>query len=63
MIDGRDRIVIPGMVNAHIHTWEFALRGIGGNWVGSRDYHANMHQGMATRYTARDVYLANLWAR
>ena len=60
IVDGRDRIVIPGMVNAHIHTWEFALRGIGGNWVGSRDYHANMHQGMATRYNARDVYLANL---
>ena len=60
VIDGRNRIVIPGMVNAHIHTWEFALRGIGGNWVGKRDYHANMHQGMATRYNARDVYLANL---
>jgi len=60
VVDGRDRIVTPGIVNAHIHTWEFALRGIGGNWVGSRDYHANMHQGMATRYTARDVYLANL---
>jgi len=60
VVDGRDRIVIPGLVNAHIHTWEFALRGIGGNWVGSRDYHANMHQGMATRYNARDVYLANL---
>jgi 5-methylthioadenosine/S-adenosylhomocysteine deaminase len=60
VVDGRDRIVIPGMVNAHIHTWEFALRGIGGNWVGSRDYHANMHQGMATRYNSRDVYLANL---
>ena len=60
VIDGRKRIVIPGMVNAHIHTWEFALRGIGGNWVGKRDYHANMHQGMATRYNARDVYLANL---
>ncbi len=42
-IDGRGYILIPGMVNAHIHTWEFALRGIGGNWVGSRDYHANMH--------------------
>lgn len=60
IVDGRGHIVIPGMINAHIHTWEFALRGIGGNWVGSRDYHANMHQGMATRYTARDVYLANL---
>jgi len=60
VIDGRGYIAIPGLVNAHIHTWEFALRGIGGNWVGSRDYHANMHQGMATRYNARDVYLANL---
>ena len=59
IVDGRGRIVTPGLVNGHIHTWEFALRGIGGNWVGSRDYHANMHQGMATRYTARDVYLAN----
>ena len=60
VIDASGHIAIPGMVNAHIHTWEFALRGIGGNWVGSRDYHANMHQGMATRYNARDVYLANL---
>ena len=60
VVDGSGHIVIPGLVNAHIHTWEFALRGIGGNWVGSRDYHANMHQGMATRYNARDVYLANL---
>jgi 5-methylthioadenosine/S-adenosylhomocysteine deaminase len=60
MIDARDHIVIPGLVNAHIHTWEFPLRGIGSNWVGSRDYHANMHQNLATRYTARDVYSANL---
>jgi len=60
IVDGRDRVVIPGMVNAHIHTWEFALRGIGSDWVGSRDYHANMHQGMATRYNAHDVYVANL---
>ncbi len=60
VVDGSGHIVIPGLVNAHIHTWEFALRGIGGNWVGSRDYHANMHQGMATCYNARDVYLANL---
>src|SRR5258706_6398497 len=55
VIDGRGYIVIPGMVNAHIHTWEFALRGIGGNSVGSRDYHGNMHHGMANRYTSRYV--------
>jgi 5-methylthioadenosine/S-adenosylhomocysteine deaminase len=60
VIDGRDSIVTPGMVNAHIHTWEFPLRGIGAGWVSSRDYHGNMHQNLATRYTARDVYIANL---
>lgn len=60
VLDARDRIVIPGLVNAHIHTWEFQLRGIGADWVGSRDYHANMHKNLATRYEARDVYLGNL---
>lgn len=60
LVDARDHIVIPGLVNAHIHTWEFPLRGIGADWVSSRDYHGNMHRNLATRYTARDVYAANL---
>ena len=60
VIDGRGRIVTPGLVNAHIHTWEFQLRGIGSDWVSKRDYHANMHRNLATRYGTRDVYLGNL---
>ncbi len=60
VIDARDMIVIPGLVNAHIHTWEFPLRGIGADWVSTRDYHGNMHRNMATRYQAEDVFLANL---
>jgi 5-methylthioadenosine/S-adenosylhomocysteine deaminase len=60
VLDGSHWIVTPGLVNAHIHTWEFQLRGIGSDWVGSRDYHANMHRGMATHYTAHDVYVGNL---
>lgn len=60
VIDGRGRIVMPGLVNAHIHTWEYQLRGIGSDWVGNRDYHNNMHKNLATRYGARDVYLGNL---
>jgi len=60
VVDGSHWIVTPGLVNAHIHTWEFQLRGIGADWVGGRDYHANMHQGMATEYVARDVYVGNV---
>src|SRR5688572_9785237 len=60
VIDATDMIVIPGLVNAHIHTWEFPVRGIGANWVSKRDYHGNMHRNMAMRYQAADVYVANL---
>jgi 5-methylthioadenosine/S-adenosylhomocysteine deaminase len=59
-VDASDHIVIPGLVNAHIHTWEFPLRGIGADWVSKRDYHANTHQNLATRYTAKDVRASNL---
>lgn len=59
-IDGRGRIAMPGLVNAHIHTWEFQLRGIGSDWVGFRDYVEFMHKNLATRYQAEDVYLGNL---
>ena len=60
VVDGRGRIVMPGFVNAHIHTWEYQLRGIGADWVSSRDYHANMHKRLALHYETRDVYLGNL---
>jgi 5-methylthioadenosine/S-adenosylhomocysteine deaminase len=59
-IDARDMIVTPGLVNAHIHTWEFPLRGIGANWVSKRDYHGNMHRNLAMRYRAEDVRVGNL---
>ena len=32
-IDAGDKIVMPGLVNAHMHTWETALRGIGAEWM------------------------------
>ena len=27
LIDGRDRLVMPGLVNAHVHTWEALFKG------------------------------------
>ena len=32
-VDGSGCIVIPGLINAHMHTWQTALRGLAANWT------------------------------
>jgi 5-methylthioadenosine/S-adenosylhomocysteine deaminase len=59
ILDASDKIVMPGLVNAHMHTWETALRGIGAEWM-SADYFKHVHSNLATRYTPEDNYVANL---
>lgn len=59
VIDATDKIVMPGLVNAHMHTWETALRGIGAEWM-SADYFKHVHSNLATRYKPEDNYIANL---
>jgi 5-methylthioadenosine/S-adenosylhomocysteine deaminase len=54
VLDAQDMIVIPGLVNAHIHLWQTALRGIGGNWAGS-DYYNYVHANLAPRFTPDDT--------
>jgi cytosine/adenosine deaminase-related metal-dependent hydrolase len=58
-IDATDKIVMPGLVNAHIHLWQTALRGIGSEWM-SPTYFRNMHANLATYYQPEDNYIANL---
>ncbi len=58
-IDAAGMIVMPGLVNAHQHTWQTGIRGIAGDWT-LLDYGRNMHAGLATRFTPEDIYLANL---
>ena len=58
-------ILLPGLVNAHMHTWQTALRGLGGDW-GGRSYFEIAHETLAPRYRPEDVYIATLagaWAQ
>jgi cytosine/adenosine deaminase-related metal-dependent hydrolase len=59
VVDGRDLIVIPGLVNAHMHTWQTSLRSVCSNWT-FPEYARWVHAGLATRFQPRDIYLATL---
>ena len=59
VVDGKGRIVIPGLINAHMHTWQTALRGAAANWT-LLEYFRHMHAGLATRFKPDDIYIATL---
>ena len=59
IIDGTGFIVIPGLVNAHMHTWQTGLRGIAANWT-LLEYFREMHAGLATVFRPEDLYIATL---
>ncbi|MBP7567054.1 MAG: amidohydrolase family protein [Burkholderiaceae bacterium] len=57
VVDASGCIVIPGLVNAHMHTWQTALRGVAANWT-LLQYFKNMHAGLATVFTPEDLAIA-----
>lgn len=59
VVDARRFIVMPGLVNAHMHTWQTALRSVASNWT-FPEYARWMHAGLATRFTPRDIHIATL---
>jgi cytosine/adenosine deaminase-related metal-dependent hydrolase len=58
-IDATGCIVIPGLVNAHMHTWQTALRGVAANWT-LPEYFRKMHAGLATAFEPEDLHIATL---
>jgi cytosine/adenosine deaminase-related metal-dependent hydrolase len=57
LIDIPGHIVIPGLVNAHMHTWQTALRGLASNWT-LLEYFQKMHAGLATAFRPEDLHIA-----
>lgn len=59
IVEGKGRIVIPGLVNAHMHTWQTVLRGYAANWT-LPEYFRRIHAGLATVFRPDDIHIATL---
>ncbi|HEY1230623.1 MAG TPA: amidohydrolase family protein, partial [Ramlibacter sp.] len=57
VVDAAGCIVIPGLVNAHMHTWQTALRGVAANWT-LLEYFGKMHSGLARAFQPEDLFIA-----
>ncbi|WBB61868.1 amidohydrolase family protein [Streptomyces sp. WMMC500] len=62
VVDARDRIVLPGFVDNHRHTWQTAFRGVGADWTFPQ-WAAAMHGTVKAHYTPEDVYVTTLLGR
>ena len=59
IISAENMIVMPGIIDSHIHTWQTGIRGIAGDWTMGQ-YLRGMHANLATGFKPEDIYLGNL---
>jgi 5-methylthioadenosine/S-adenosylhomocysteine deaminase len=59
LIDGKDKIVIPGFVNSHIHLWQTVIKGCAGDWSFG-EYLTYILGSSGKFYKPDDVYVATL---
>jgi cytosine/adenosine deaminase-related metal-dependent hydrolase len=59
VIDASRMLLLPGLVNGHLHTWQTGLRGLAADWTVA-GYMQAMHRGLATLFRPEDIHIANL---
>src|SRR5215467_156005 len=58
-VDCTGHFVLPGLINAHMHTWQTALRSVAANWT-LLEYFRHVHAGLATVFVPDDIHIATL---
>ena len=59
IVDFAGRVVIPGLINAHLHTWQTGLRGVAADST-LPQYFARLHLSMSQHYSPEDIHIATL---
>ena len=59
IVECAGHFVLPGLVNAHMHTWQTGLRGVAANWT-LLEYFRHVHAGLATVFRPEDIHIATL---
>jgi 5-methylthioadenosine/S-adenosylhomocysteine deaminase len=59
VVDARERIVLPGLVDTHRHLWQSALRGIACDWT-LGEYFARMRGRLGGHFRPEDTYAGTL---
>src|SRR5947209_6043346 len=54
VVDATGKIVLPGFVDTHRHTWQTAFRGLGADWTFDQ-YRVAMHGTLRPHYRPEDV--------
>ncbi|MFD2685183.1 amidohydrolase family protein [Streptomyces phyllanthi] len=58
VIDGRDRILMPGMIDTHRHMWQTVVRGVGAEWT-IQNYLQWIYKDWSKHWRPEDVYAGN----
>jgi 5-methylthioadenosine/S-adenosylhomocysteine deaminase len=61
VIDGTDRIALPGFVDTHRHSWQSLIRHMSTDWT-LPQYFSGVRGVLGNNYTPEDMYAANLIA-
>jgi Amidohydrolase family len=59
VVDARERLVLPGLVDTHRHLWQSALRGIACDWT-LGEYFARMRGRLGGHFRPEDTYAGTL---